>query len=426
MNIKEKTKKIIGQQRVDYVKGSIKLLKTWKKHRKKKVEFNGDFIKNYKIIEMKGKNIFCGYYDCFPLSADKTKILYQTVRKNADTKKDKTEIYCQDLSKNIKSKISSSDAWCWQQGSRLRWSLKNVNCIYFNDVTQGKYCTKLYDIENRKTIKKIIPALYDISKDEKFGVSLNFSRLQRLRPGYGYDKLEDGTLNINAPKDDGLFYVNISNGEKKLLVSLYSLAKDVDKNFEHEHYINHVCISPESDKIMYFHLWTDTTWPGWTTRLCIYDIKNNNNLIIESKKIVSHYTWLSNNQIMITCADKNSKNVEYRVYNLDNKTSEIINEKKLNEDGHPTDICNSYFISDTYPNKDCFQYIFIYDYKSNKKQNIIKVLGDPRLVGEHRCDLHPKVDNDTIVFDTTFKKHKRSIIVVKYTKEGMLNGQKDK
>jgi hypothetical protein len=68
--------------------------------------------------------------------------------------------------------------------------------------------------------------------------------------------LKDHTENEYAPKDDGLFLMDIETGETNLLISLYELAKEVDQ-LKYEHYINHISFSPDGASLVFFHIWMD-------------------------------------------------------------------------------------------------------------------------------------------------------------------------
>ena len=305
-------------------------------------------------------------------------------------------------------------AWCWQQGSRLRWSNNDKNIVFYNDVDKENYCFKKYDISNNTLIDTVPFPIYDINKEETFGISLNFSRLQRLRPGYGYDAIEDYTKDDKAPRDDGLFLVDLKNKTKKLLVSLFDLAMLVDKELEFEHYLNHISISPEGNKIMFFHLWTDKRWMGWRTQLCVINSDGSDLKILEDEDIVSHYNWKDENTLLITGIKNPSKENFYRLYYLDENTKKDIQNEHLRRDGHPSfEKTKKVFYSDTYPNKKHMQSVFEYDVNENKCEQLLQVFSDPRLVYEKRCDLHPKLSsNNRIIVDSTYKGCKRSVIII--------------
>lgn len=412
MYVKQMIKKKIGERNAIYFKGVLRLVRHLNWALEKKMEFDDAYVKNVKIFGEDGYHTFCGYYDNFPLSMDGKKLLCQRVKNGADTRRDLTEVGLYSIENNQFESLTMSKAWSWQQGSRLKWSDSNASLFYYNDVEGESYCTRIYDVGSKKIVRTIFPALYDIGSNEKMGATLNFSRLQRLRPGYGYSIISDSSEGENAPVNDGLFGVDLTNDAVVLLVSLKTLALEVDPSLKHQHYINHISFSPDGKKIMFFHLWTENSWPGWMNRLCVYDLDKATYYTLEREKMVSHYDWVQNDCLLVTEADKRTKKVQYVIYTLDGNPKTILNQNELIEDGHPTiALSKNYFVSDTYPNSKFKQYIFLYDFDVKKRVNIMRLFGDPRLDREYRCDLHPKFKNGCVLVDTTFRKCSRRIVM---------------
>jgi hypothetical protein len=171
----------------------------------------------HQIIESNNQNIFFGYDDT-KILAISTKNKYYSAYTN-----DKAEILLIDLQSNNKEKITETETWNWQQGCRLQWHPNEKNKIIYNKIVEGKHGCEIYDTEAKRISKKIKFPLYDITNDGKYLISLNFSRLQRLRKGYGYSNFSDVTLNEKYPKSDGVWIYDIINDTKNLIISLYQL-----------------------------------------------------------------------------------------------------------------------------------------------------------------------------------------------------------
>ena len=245
-------------------------------------------------------------------------------------------------------------------------------------------------------------------------MSLNFARLQRLRPGYGYNTLDDLTINDNAPKDDGIFLVDLISQDSHLIIKLRDLALKVDPDFKFPHYINHISISPDGKHFIFFHVWQLENEYHWKTRLYVSDIKGKELKLLESKHKVSHYTWKNNEEILITCYD--NKIQYYAIYNIHTKEKKIVNIESLNLDGHPTFFKNKeLIISDTYPKKYNYQTLYIHNLKKNENRELLRLYSDPRMYGEKRCDLHPRLSPSEkyIICDSTFESGLRKIILIK-------------
>ena len=348
-------------------------------------------------ISLPGKSVFFGYYDLNPIKDGKH--LLHILSTEARTGRDAVEVGYYDLKTKEFMTIAKTCAWSFQQGSRLRWG--NGQYVFFNDFDNNRYITRKYDIDNDESMKVVDYALYDISRDESFGISVNFNRLQILRPGYGYSNFQNYSITQDDLDNDGLFFVDLYKKTTKLLVSLAELALGI----EYDCYINHVAISPHSDKVMYFLLWNEGS--KRRSKLYVFDLAKKINRLIDESVLVSHYSWMDNHSLIITCV--NNGQTEYRIYNIDSDGYEVLDHNTLNTDGHPTFINDHQFVSDTYPIKGV-QRLFRYDIKDKKYELISSLYAHPALTGEQRCDLHPKVCDGYFSIDTTCFGKYRSIM----------------
>lgn len=393
----------------DYIYGQY-----YKKIKKENDISFSEIVSEYLNISLNNKNVFFGYYD---LSQFKDgKYLVHVCDKDADPSKDDCEVgYFDNCGKYFK--LDKTDTWCWQQGSRLRWSKIYKNCIYYNKGINNKYCTVLFDIEKKIKIKQINYPLYDISNDESFGFSINYTRLQKIRPGYGYERVDNDKLDVDAPQNDGLFFINITNNSSELVVSLSTLAKQV--NIEgYIHYLNHVSISPDDKSVMFFHIMKNKKNNEVINRLMIYNIENKTLKCLEENDKTSHYTWKDNKHLLLTQISSKDNSCYYSIINIYNNKKLIYDRTFLNEDGHPNYINSGIFVTDTYRKaKTNKQELFIYNEKQNKKKTIGSFYHSPLVKEEKRCDLHPRVFNEIISIDTIFGDGLRKCVIFKLNKE---------
>ena len=248
-------------------------------------------------------NVFFGYYDITPFSKDENNILYLSVKDGNKI----AEVKLYDLNSKKHKILTQTRAWNWQQGSRLRWWPTDDNYVCYNDVIDNEYVCKKININTKKVDSVFCKALYDIDPQGTYGLSLNFSRLQRLRPGYGYDSIKDDTINISSPTKDGIYYVDLLKNESQLIISLKKLAeKCYDKNAD-QHYINHISISPNGEKFIFFHIWTIKNSDKWKTCLSVSNKKGTELKILERDDLVLHYDWIDSNNVLITGYTKEKK-----------------------------------------------------------------------------------------------------------------------
>jgi hypothetical protein len=358
--------------------------------------------------------VFFGYHDKTPFNKNGDKVLAHLAR----IKKPSISDECTSIElgyfqkgdngqfKNHFIKITETTTWSWQQGSMLQW---NPACsdrqIYFNDLVKGIYSTQLFDLEYNRIVKTFNRPIYSLSKDGKMAVSLNFSRLARLRLGYGYALLKDENSFDSASAEDGLFLMDLENGKSSLIVSMAEMVKALPHGNREGHYLNHANFSPDGSCIAFFHIWNDTLSRKRKIRLCIYDLNSQTVSLIEDKRLVSHYDWIGSDTLLVTNRDSALK-WHYSLYNV-NDLSRIDLKTPLKTDGHPmvNPANKNYAITDSIPDKRRDQHLFLMDLQSGSTTEIAAFYSPQFYKGPVRCDLHPRWDRNGkyICLDTIFK-----------------------
>ncbi len=369
------------------------------------------------VLSIKGKNVFFGYYDLQQMDTEETRLLVHICDKRASTRKDGVTIAYYDMAKREYITVATSHAWSWQQGCRLQWNPQNEDEIMFNNLEGDKYVCQLWSVSKREKTGTVPIALYDVDRQMRHGLGLNFSRLQRLRPGYGYNTLPDKTVGQSIPDNDGIFHYDFQTGETSLIISYKQLCKDFPQAQDYHHYINHICISPEGDRFMFFHIYTKGAGMAWKVRLYVSDIDGRNISLIEEKHTISHYTWKDNSVLLTTCSNIGDDISCYAEYDISTKKRTLIGGEPLKPDGHPTFLNDGKaFISDTYPQSGFLQHVFIYDTEKNEYQKLLDAFHNPRLYEEKRCDLHPRItpDNKYLSIDSVYTGCRRSVLLFEF------------
>lgn len=365
---------------------------------------------------------FFGYHDKTPFNLSGDKILATSVQCNdTDPQAEGTEMKVGYFKFNgggeVENKfipLSDTRTWCWQQGCMLQWNPTQPDReIIYNTFVNDQYGSVFFDIVEKKTVKKLTNPVYSVSPANEEAVTLNFSRLGRLRPGYGYCQLPDSTENENAPDNDGLFLMNFKNDKKKLLVSLEELAGQVDAENRAQHYINHATFAPDGNKISFFHLWSLPNDKNRNLRFLIFNIKNSTLSVIEDERMVSHYCWRNSKELLVTTRS-NDGVWQYVLYNINDNNRKHIN-IPIKVDGHPmfSPVDSSIFITDTYPDKRNDQHLCLVNLQTGTVDEIMAYYSPFRYTGQVRCDLHPRWDRTgrSVVVDTTKNSPRKMILV---------------
>lgn len=357
---------------------------------------------------------YFGYYDKSPWNKKGDEILTLKVpysHKHPDPN-NKAEIGLINLKNNCYNKIKETITWNLQQGSMVQWLGPDFDRnIIYNDLIDDNYCSVIYDLKSKEN-KIINTPVYSVAKNGKFALSLNFSRLHRLRPGYGYSNLPDKTKGENHPQNDGIYFVDIENNASKLIISLDQIFK-INYNLtmeDSEHRFNHLDISPDGKRFSFIHRWEYNNVTH--SRFYTADMEGNNIYCLADEEMVSHSSWKNNEEILVW-ARKNNKD---RYYLFEDKTSKskIIGEGELTSDGHPSYSHDGrYILTDTYPDRTRHRTLIIYDTKKNRKYDIARLFAPFKYHGEVRCDLHPRWSRDGkhICFDSVHEGNRQLYII---------------
>lgn len=422
MSMKATIKKMIGPknlQRVKGVKGAMKHFKNNLPGRSAHFVQRSEAWEAPTVFSLPGKHVFFGYYDIQQLNNAQDKMLVTVIPQKADTKKDAAQLQWVDLATGKYHAIANTWAWCWQQGARLRWHPIQADVVLYNDVENGQYVMRAFDLRQNKEASVYPRAMYDVTPDFQYGLSLNYSRLQRLRPGYGYNTLPDQTQNEKVPKNDGIFLVDLNTNAQELIISYDRLVELTPEAANEWNYINHISIAPDGSRFMFFHLWTPGAGARWHAKLYTANMDGSELICLEEEYITSHYCWRNGNELLTTSVGFGGSESHYIMYNISEKSRKILTNDHLKHDGHPTYLSDStHLITDTYPLKGCMQHVFSDSVAGDDYEPICDIYSDPRMFDEKRCDLHPRVtpDNRIVTIDSTFAGGKRSVLLFKKRK----------
>jgi len=349
-----------------------------------------------RIFSHPSNHVFFGYYDITPFSVDENLLLAMHVSsgKQISSPWIKATVGFYDLADEKRSfyEIGSTKTWCWQQGCRLQWyPEENNRVVLYNTMVDENYGCIVKDIFSKKTIKHYNLPIYSVSKNGKWGLSLNFSRLQRLRPGYGYYVLPDKTVGEFMPKKSGIVRLDMETGEKSFLFSVNDIAnlKATGTMQDAEHYFNHLLYNPEGSRFLCVHLWVKEG--RRYSRLITADRDGNHVYVMNNEGHSSHYCWKSNYEILVYATYAETGMHYYLCKDMsENRT--IIGRGKLTEDGHPSFFPNgSALITDTYPDKYRAQSLLLFNLNNCQLKTLNQFYIPSKFSGENRCDLHPKL-----------------------------------
>ena len=212
---------------------------------------------------------FFGYYDKSPWDATDR---YMLCLKANDTwsdvsPKEEAEIILIDTQNNNKvTCLARTHSWNVQQSCMLQWLGPDFkDRIIFNDCRNGEYCSVILKLDyngDEVTVKeeKVIPApVYSVSADGSFALTLDFSRLYNLRPGYGYFNVPEKTKGVALPDSTAIWKVDLVTGEVSDVLKYTDFASFEPRSEMKEegsvHKVNHIMLSPNGKRFMVLYRW---------------------------------------------------------------------------------------------------------------------------------------------------------------------------
>jgi hypothetical protein len=303
--------------------------------------------------------------------------------------------------------IGRSRAWGWQQGCMLQWVGDRGDRILWNDRAGDAFVCRIYSVAD-KSVRTIEYPIYTISRDGKFGLSVDFRRIDNLRPGYGYDGLADPNVSQRAPEDSGIWRVDLETGDAKLIMSLAEVAAvpwaDGETRPDAWHYFNHLLINPSGTRFIVLHRYRPKFDPqtlkfqgGFVTRMVTADINGQDRFVLDPSGYTSHFIWKNDEVVTMWTRPPGQKAGFYR---FTDKTDFVqpVGQDKMPTNGHNTYLPaphDDWILNDTYPDRATSrQTVFLYHVPTGRRVDLGHFPSPPAYRGEWRCDTHPRCNQD--------------------------------
>ncbi|MFA6816206.1 MAG: hypothetical protein WCS73_07935, partial [Lentisphaeria bacterium] len=301
--------------------------------------------------------------------------------------------------------LGITQAWCWQQGCMLQWlNDASGTKIIYNDRIGDHFVARIVDVITGEK-KTLCRPIYCLSPDGKYALSINFSTLEKERPGYGYAGCVDEFKDEFYPKKDGIWLVDIENNTAKLIISVDQIVQafnspemNIGKNW-----FNHLLFSPDSKRFAFLHRWRRAD--GWqTTQMFTADIEGQDIYPLNLQEMTSHYTWFAKDKI-IAFANQDFGGWDYYEFTDQCKIVKKVGPAVLHGlDGHCSySLDSKWMLTDTYPDeKTNERRLLLFNNQSRELFELGKFYADPGLPTPCRCDLHPNWSRDCkeICFDS--------------------------
>ncbi len=250
--------------------------------------------------------------------------------------------------------LGESRAWGRQAGCMLQWWPQSNNEIIWNERVDDRFVSYILNIEtgHRRTLPHPI---FTLSPDGTTALSIDFHRLEDLRPGYGYMGIPDPWFDMLAPEETGIHTVDLRTAESKLIVSLAEVAAfpyphgDISAA---KHYFNVLIFSPSGTHFLFLHRWRFGDG-RFHTRMLTAAADGSDLTVVDHSGHTSHLIWRDGAHILAWSRRPSYGDAFYLLPNAADGAcgaDEIVGKERLPFNGHCTYLSDrDWILNDTYP-----------------------------------------------------------------------------
>ena len=357
------------------------------------------------ITNNKSEHLFASYYgiNSFNKSQKYVTVLETDIKYRLPTENDPATLGLVDLTTHEFIPLTQTRAWNFQQACMAHWlGTSPDSLIIYNDLREGKFISVIMNVHTKEEIKTIPFPVSAVSPNGKEAISINFARLRITRSDYGYGgEGQDKKADVQFPNDDGLFLVDLTTGDAKLIVSIADIKNYVPEIPEEGiEYFNHTLFSKDGSKVF----WLARATPQRNTTSFTVN-KDGTNLMrcFPDGWGGSHFDWLSNNELMIT-AKYDAIQDAHILFTVGNNNYKRLGKGLLDYDGHGTfSPDKKWMITDTYPSKNREQKIYLMDMKTESIFPVGRFAQPKEYSRAWRCDIHCRwsPDGNMLGFNST-------------------------
>ena len=300
--------------------------------------------------------------------------------------------------------LGETRSWCWQQGCMLQWLPKSKSEVIWNDRQGDSFICHILDVDTGR--KRTLPhPFHTVSPEEQIAVAPDFRRVNDMRPGYGYAGLPDPNNDILAPKDSGVFRIDLETGDQRLIISIADVAKipyPHDDLSSAKHYFNHLLFSPDGSRFIFLHRWRMGSQKSFSTRMLTAKPDGTDIHVVDDYGRTSHFIWRDPDHILAWASHPSHGNAFY-LYEDGTRNVEVVGKGVMTLDGHCSYLPgNRWILNDAYPGKDRKQNVYLYNVETNERVSLGYFYSPPEYQGEWRCDNHPRFSPDgrSVVIDS--------------------------
>lgn len=307
--------------------------------------------------------------------------------------------------------LGRTKAWNWQQGCMLQWVPGTQGHVAWNDRDRDRFVTRILDVRSGAT-ETLPHPFYCLTPNGQIAFAPDFRRLNDTRPGYGYAGIIDPNRDVLAPRDAGIWRMDMRTGEQRLIFSFADAAAipftgRPGSAFgpSSKHWFNHLLCSPDGGRLFFLHRWRS---PGektsFRTRALTMDLNGGDVFILDPWGSTSHFVWRDPRHVFAWSWHPSHQKSFY-LYEDRTTNVEAVGAGFMIENGHNTYVPgtdSNWVLNDTYPDTHTLQHPYLFHIPTNRRVPLGHFPSPHAYRGEVRCDTHPSASRDgrKISFDS--------------------------
>ncbi len=323
---------------------------------------------------------------------------------------DQAELGLIDLPSNSFTPLAMDAAWNFQLGSLAQWVAgDDGEWLIYNSRAGNGFATVMLDPASGR--RRVLPApFFAVNPAGTLAVGHDFARVWPIRPGYAYPGVPYDLAGRQAPDDEGIKLLDLRAGTAKLIISYAELAARfrIPEMAGATVILSRHLFNADGSRFVFSFRFCPPGSKNWFTTLVAAgpdgsDIRQ----VCDYPDNPAHFDWCGNDHLLVWLKPAAAAPGFYLV-NVHSRERRPVGEGVLKCDGHISySPDRRRLVSDTFPDRERLQELFIFDPESNRKTTLGRFLmplefGWQNLGGDLRCDLHPCWNRrgDKIAFDS--------------------------
>lgn len=311
-----------------------------------------------------------------------------------------------DCRRGTTRRLAEVAGWNWQLGAGLQWMPPTYDReIIYNDFHEGRYVGVIRNIGTG--LERVLPRpMATVSPDGAFAMSVSLARLRQLRPLLDSGGITDPFVRELHPKQDGLWWLNLTSGAAHLVLSLdearrFSPRASMD---DVKHHFDPPVLNPSGTRVLCRQRWARLVGGRpYNERLITCNPDGSEIRVLTTDDLAPHGDWRDDTQVL-AWAGQAQRGPRYQLFTDRAETAPAVIAAELAEEGHGTYSPDRRWIAfDTNPDARFQRHLYVYEVAGNRLVEVGVFLSPPPFLrGDLRCDLNPRWSRDgtRLAFDS--------------------------